>query len=85
MVIVWNSLQEDTAEISDKCDSSAILGSWKVWGMSSTIPNQEDHGFYPWVNWSSGTGCSPLVGVSREPRALPVGLHQAYQDHKIKT
>ena len=41
-----------------------------------SIPNQEDHGFYPWVNWSSGTGCSPLVGVSWEPRALPVGLHR---------
>jgi hypothetical protein len=27
------------------------------------IPNQEDHGFYPWVNWSSGPGCSPLMGV----------------------
>ena len=40
------------------------------------IPNQEDHGFYPWVNWSSGTGCSPLVGVSWEPRAFPVGLHK---------
>ena len=39
----------------------------------SSIPNQEDHGFYPWVNWSSGTGCSPLVGVSWEPRALPLG------------
>jgi hypothetical protein len=32
-------------------------------------------GFYSWVNWSSGTGCSPLVGVSWGPRALPVGLH----------
>jgi hypothetical protein len=41
-----------------------------------SIPNQEDHGFYPWVNWSSGTGCSPLVGVSWEPWALPVGLHE---------
>jgi len=41
-----------------------------------SIPNQENHGFYPWVNWSSGTGCSPFVGVSWEPRALPVGLHQ---------
>jgi hypothetical protein len=40
-----------------------------------SIPNQEDHGFYPWVNWSSGKGCSPLVGVSWEPWALPVGLH----------
>ena len=40
-----------------------------------SIPNQEDHGFYPWVNWSSGTGCSPLVGVSWVARALPVGLH----------
>jgi hypothetical protein len=40
-----------------------------------SIPNQEDHRFYPWANWSSGTGCSPLVGVSTEPRALPVGLH----------
>jgi hypothetical protein len=27
------------------------------------------------VNWSSGTGCSPLVGVSWEPWALPVGLY----------
>jgi hypothetical protein len=43
--------------------------------ITKSIPNQEDHGFYPWVNWSSGTGCSPLVGVSKEPRALPVGLH----------
>jgi hypothetical protein len=42
-----------------------------------SIPNQEDHGFYPWVNWSSGTGCSPLVGVFWESRALPVGLHKA--------
>ena len=40
-----------------------------------SIPNQEDHAFYAWVNWSSDTGCSPLVGVSMEPRALPVGLH----------
>ncbi len=40
-----------------------------------SIPNQEDHGFYPWVNWSSGTGCSPLAGVSWEPWALSVGLH----------
>jgi hypothetical protein len=37
MMIVWNFLQEDTAEISDKCDSPAILGSWKVWGMPFTI------------------------------------------------
>jgi len=42
-----------------------------------SIPNQEDHAFYAWVNWSSDTGCSPLVGVSMEPRALPVGLHIA--------
>jgi len=41
-----------------------------------SIPNQEDHGFHPWVNWSSGTGCSPLVGVCQEPRALPAGLHR---------
>jgi hypothetical protein len=41
-----------------------------------SIPNQEDHGFYLWGNWSSGTGCSPFVGVSWEPRALPAGLHQ---------
>jgi hypothetical protein len=41
-----------------------------------SIPNQEDHGFYPWVNWSSNTGCSPLVDVSWEPQALPMGLHR---------
>ena len=41
----------------------------------SSILNQEDHGFYSWGNWSSGTGCSPLVGISWEPRALPLGLH----------
>ena len=55
-----------------------------LWGISKrkeldiegdSIPNQEDHAFYAWVNWSSDTGCSPLVGVSMEPRALPVGLH----------
>ena len=40
------------------------------------LPNQEDHGFYPWVNWPSGSGCSPLVGVPWEPRALPAGLHR---------
>ena len=34
------------------------------------------HGFYPWVNWSSGTGCSPRVGVSWVPRPLPLGLHE---------
>ncbi len=28
------------------------------------------------VDWSSGTRCLPPVGVSREPRALPVGLHE---------
>jgi hypothetical protein len=43
MVIVWNFLQEDTEEISDKSDSSAILGSWKVWGMSSTTAGFIDY------------------------------------------
>jgi len=35
-------------------------------------------GLYPRVNWSSGTECSPLVGVSWELRALPVGLHKSH-------
>ena len=49
-----------------------------IWEPPRYIPNQEDHGFYPWVNWSSGTGCSPLAGVSWEPWALPMGLHEEY-------
>jgi len=36
-VIVWNSLQEDTVEISDKTNSFAIPGGWKVQGISYTV------------------------------------------------
>jgi hypothetical protein len=42
-----------------------------------SIPNQEEHGFYLWGNWFSGTGCSPHVGVLWEPQPLPVGLHKS--------
>lgn len=30
---------------------------------------------YPWVNWSSGTGCSPRRGVTDSTTVLAVGLH----------
>jgi len=41
-----------------------ILDPWYISRRNSklSIPDQEDYGFSPWVNWSSGTGCSPLVG-----------------------
>ncbi len=57
-------------------DDHPSLEFWRGSYSEISIPNQEDHEFYPWVNWSPGTGCSPLVSVYREPRALPVGLHE---------
>jgi hypothetical protein len=35
--------------------------------------HQEDHGVYPWVNWSSGAGCSPEGAFGVVPRACPWG------------
>jgi hypothetical protein len=43
--------------------------------MGHLSQHQEDHGVYPWVNWSSGAGCSPLRGVWSGTTGLPVGLH----------
>ena len=61
--------------ISDNHDSPFFIIPFLRTPNDISIPNQEDHGFYMWVNGSSGTGCSPLAGVSWEPWALPIGLH----------
>ena len=65
-------------------DPAGILPKFYKAYRWNSIPNQEDHGFHPWVNWSSGAGCSPLVGVSWEPWALPVGLHRQHSS-KVNT
>jgi hypothetical protein len=61
----------------------SILEPWVEFDKQDfSLPNQEDHGVYPWVNWSSGTGCSPLMGVSWKPRASAVGLHKVQREVK---
>jgi hypothetical protein len=50
------------------------LPAWEL--SAKTCTSACRHRYHRWMNWSSGTGCSPLMSVSWEPRALPAGLHK---------